>query len=103
MHCTVHAHPAASCPVIKDTSITFGDGGCGSSFDDTSRDPALRIREVQVWYSSDCVRAIKTVLTGEGGAGKQENVYGQADGSSSQTLKLEANEVINGVDVQVGK
>jgi hypothetical protein len=58
---------------------------------------------VQVWYSSGCVRALKTVLTGEGGAGKQENVYGQAREASSQTLKLEGNEVISGVDVQVGK
>jgi len=79
----------------------FGEGNCGSWFDDSNRDPKLHMKEVQVWYDMDCIMGIRTVLTG-GGAGTRENMYGEPMGSSLN-LTLSWDEYITAVDIKVGK
>lgn len=88
----------------------FGSGTCGTWFDDTAGEAAKqqRLQEVQVWYDQGCLMGLKTVLAGSGAAAaapagsRRENMHGVAMGSS-WTLLLEADEVINSVDIKVDR
>jgi hypothetical protein len=106
----------AQCAPFKSTSGVFGSGTCGTWFDDTAGEAAKQqhLQEVQVWYDQGCLMGLKTVLAGSTAAaaaagaaaapagGRRESMHGVAMGSS-WTLLLEPDEVINSVDIKVGR
>ena len=57
--------------------------------------------QVQVWYDAGCVTGLRAVFF-EGGALALDDMYGHEKGTP-QSLKLEGDEVITGVDVKAGK
>jgi hypothetical protein len=58
------------------------------------------MKGIQAWFDSGCIVGLRTALVG--GAGSQDNMYGVAVGSTA-SIKLEADEYLNEVDIKVGK
>jgi hypothetical protein len=57
--------------------------------------------QVQVWFDAGCVKGLRAVFF-EGAALALDDMYGNEIGSP-QSLKLEGDEVITGVDIKAGK